>query len=301
VGQIERFQLRHGILLLDEPELHLNPDLLRNWVAFLRDTIVTGQVWISTHSLEAVEAAGPDSTFVLERAPDSRIVEGVSSLADRPVLSVLSAAVGSPAFSPRKLRFVYIEGDRRGREKERFYSLYGDSRFVRFIEGGGCAEVTKKLATVRELAEDADEQLRAGGAIDRDFRTDQQISELASKTPVYVLGCHEIENMFLHPEALQRIAERSGVAWTAIDAICRTADRFAGLWILHRAATVSGVVSAEARTLRRAGGILDWAAFVADKMAAINQIASAAFDRANPSYSALCNDLIDSANEYERV
>jgi predicted ATPase len=34
VGQIERFKLRRGLLPIDEPELHLNPDLLRTWLQF---------------------------------------------------------------------------------------------------------------------------------------------------------------------------------------------------------------------------------------------------------------------------
>ncbi|MEX0596056.1 MAG: AAA family ATPase, partial [Candidatus Paceibacterota bacterium] len=58
VGQIERFQLRKGIFLLDEPELHLNSDLVRLWVSYLQNTIDEGQVWLATHSLEAVEVAG---------------------------------------------------------------------------------------------------------------------------------------------------------------------------------------------------------------------------------------------------
>ena len=62
IGQIERFQLRTGLMLLDEPELHLNPDLVRAWIAYLRDTVGDGQVWLATHSLEAVEVAGPDAT-----------------------------------------------------------------------------------------------------------------------------------------------------------------------------------------------------------------------------------------------
>ena len=35
VGQIERFGLRKGLLLVDEPELHLNYDLLRAWISFV--------------------------------------------------------------------------------------------------------------------------------------------------------------------------------------------------------------------------------------------------------------------------
>jgi predicted ATPase len=119
-GQIDRFRLQHGLMLVDEPELHLNPDLLRIWLAFLRDTILDGQVWFATHSLEAVEIAGPESTFVFERDQDTRLVYNPRILSGRPVLSALSAAIGSPAFSLSKLCFVFIEGDRQSRERERF-------------------------------------------------------------------------------------------------------------------------------------------------------------------------------------
>lgn len=251
IGQIERFQLHQGILLIDEPELHLNPDLLRNWVAYLRDTVEDGQVWISTHSLEAVETSGPSSSFVLERTKDTRVVENIRPLSDCPVLSVLSAAIGSPAFSLSNLKFVFIEGDRQGREKERFYSLYGDSRYVRFIEGGGCVEVTKKLSAVRELASEADEQLFVGGVIDADFRTQAMIVDLQEKTPVFVLGCHEVENLYLHPEALQVVCNRAGIEKQALDIVKDAADSFAGTWILQRTILNTEVKIEAARTLNQ--------------------------------------------------
>src|SRR5205085_11438381 len=58
VGQIDRFGLRQGLFLLDEPELHRNADLIRTWVSYLLGTVKEGQIWLATHSLEAVEAAG---------------------------------------------------------------------------------------------------------------------------------------------------------------------------------------------------------------------------------------------------
>lgn len=136
VGQIERFHLRRGLLLIDEPELHLNPDLLRNWLTFLRDTIEDGQVWAATHALEAAEVAGPDSSFVLERDPETRTVTSASSLRTRPVLSALATAVGAPAFSLYRRRFVYVEGDRETGERERFFRICGGMKVNRFIEGG---------------------------------------------------------------------------------------------------------------------------------------------------------------------
>lgn len=301
IGQIERFKLRDGLLMIDEPELHLNPDLLRNWIAYLKDTIVTGQVWISTHSLEAVEAAGPDSTFVLERTSDTRLVEKVEALSNKPVLSVLSAAVGSPAFSLRNLRFVYIEGDRQGREKERFYRLYGDARFVRFIEGGGCDEVTKKLSAVRELAEDADEQLKAGGVIDRDFRTEEQIAEKVSRTPVHVLGCHEIENLFLHPGALQRIAERSVIQVSAVDLLREASDQFAGLWVLARAVSLSSGLTELNKQLRKKAAQLSWKEIEIDRNGVVDQILQEAINTGDTTYEQLRNELLQSVAVYESV
>lgn len=239
VGQIERFGLRNGLLLIDEPELHLNPDLLRTWVAFLRDTVLDGQVWVATHSLEAVEVTGPDASFVFERDPINRITRSVAPLGARPVISALSAAIGAPAFSLSRLRFVLIEGDRQSRERERFYDVCGEPDINRFIEGGSCHEVIRRLEYVRDLAAETGEQLRVGGVIDRDFRSDAEVGTLESTSSIHVLGCHEVENLFLSPETLQVLASRSGS--TTADAptmLLESSDELAGLWVAQRAASL---------------------------------------------------------------
>ncbi|MGH9893284.1 MAG: hypothetical protein ACREA0_15095, partial [bacterium] len=55
-------------------------------------------------------------------------------------------------------------------------------------------EVARKLAAVADLAEMSEEELRVGGVIDHDFRTEQQLATMTEMAPVFVLGCHEIEN-----------------------------------------------------------------------------------------------------------
>ena len=238
VGQTDRFKLQRGLLLIDEPELHLNPDLLRNWLAFLRDTITDGQIWIATHSLEAVEVAGPNATFVFERDRDDRIVRAPSVLAGRPVLSALSAAVGSPAFAISRLRFVYIEGDRQSRERERFFAICGEAEQNRFLDGGSCSEVLRRLDDVRSLAAASGEQLHVGAVVDRDFRSKASANQLMSEAGVHVLSCHEIENVFLQPEALEVLLERAGRSDESASSIVQeAADYHAGLWIAQRAAS----------------------------------------------------------------
>lgn len=238
-GQIDRFKLQRGLLLVDEPELHLNPDLLRTWLQFLGSTIQEGQVWFATHSLEAVEVAGPEATFVFERDPETRTVSDPRRLHGRPVLSALSAAIGSPAFSLSKLRFVFVEGDRQTRERERFYAVCGDPETNRFLEGGGCLEVLRRISDIAQLAAQTTEQLRVGGVVDRDFRSPSEADALEAESGVHVLGCHEIENVFLQPEAIDVLLNRAGKTGQSAESVTREcSDIFAGLWVVERAASV---------------------------------------------------------------
>lgn len=262
IGQIDRFQLRRGLFLLDEPELHLNADLLRTWVTFLRDSVENGQVWIATHALEAVEVAGPEATFVLERAENRHGATAAFALVERPAFSALATAVGAPAFTLANRHFVYIEGDGQGREQERFYQVCGEPTINRFLEVGSCGEVVERLAGVIELTQNSDEQLRVGGVIDRDFRTPQQIAELRRQAPIYVLECHEIENLFLHPDIISRLLVRAGrPAAKAATVLREASDRFAGMWITQRAAMVHPQAIELKPELRRRAGSLSWKDF----------------------------------------
>ena len=235
-GQIDRFGLRQGLFLLDEPELHLNADLIRTWVGYLMSTVSSGQIWLATHSLEAVEAAGQQATFVLERNLETRKVDGLARLDKRPVLSVLSRTVGTPAFSISQLRFVFIEGEEGIGERERFRKLAGSPADVRFMECGSCTEVIRRVGAVRALADESGSEIKVGGVVDRDFQTQTKISALTKEHGVLVLPVHEVENFFLHPETMMTLAQQNGCADVDIERLIReAADERAGSWIFQRA------------------------------------------------------------------
>lgn len=299
IGQIARFRLRTGLLLIDEPELHLNPDLVRTWLAFLRDTVEEGQVWVATHSLEAVEVSGPEAAFVMERTDESRLVNRVSSLEGRPVFSALSVAIGAPGFSISRLRFVFIEGSRETRERERFFALCGNASAYRFLEGGSCNEVAQRLAWVRDLAEETHEQLHVGGVIDRDFRTPDEVAELAQRAGVHVLGCHEIENMFLHPDALRIIGARLGQAeFDPQDRLRDAADAFAGVWILQHAAAQGPGLPRPNRAMRSETGRLTWEAINGDENGAVSSLVAAHGDLGAGAADGWRSGLLDSIRAY---
>lgn len=276
VGQMDRFGLREGLLLIDEPELHLNADLIRTWVSYLQGTVGTGQIWLATHSLEAVEAAGQKATFVLERNEGTRKVDRLARLDTRPVLSALSRAVGTPAFSISQLRFVFVEGEEGVGERERFHRLAGSPQNVRFMECGSCNEVVRRVLNTKALAKEAEAGIRIGGIVDRDFRSADEVSQL-TQSRLFVLGVHEIENLFLHPPTLAHLLAQNGVGSTEpAELIQSAADARGGSWIFQYA-----LGTRNAKTLpelapgaKEHAKSLTWAVIDSDREQAIASIAS---------------------------
>lgn len=261
IGQVDRFGLRKGLFLLDEPELHLNADLIRSWVAYLTGTVEAGQIWLATHSLEAVEAAGQQATFVLERDENTRKVGSLARLDTRPVLASLSRAVGTPAFSISQLLFVFIEGEESVGERERFRKLAGLSQEVRFIECGSCNEVTRRVQSVKSLSNESEAGIRVTGVVDRDFRTESIIAQLMAQG-IYTLQVHEIENFFLDPVTLKVLLDQNGKTDAApSDLILSASDARAGSWIFQYAMATANMqslpqIATEAKSRAKA---LSWA------------------------------------------
>lgn len=237
ISQIDRFALKKGLLLVDEPELHLNYDLLRSWIGFLKDSVEEGQIWLATHALEVVEVTGQEATFILERAEQTRHIIATYPLSSQPIIATLSRALGSAAFSISNLSFVLIEGEEEIGERERFRLLCNVPSHVRFLESGDCKEVIRRVSTLQFLAATSGQNIRVGGIIDGDWRPKQEREELEKKG-LFVLGVHEVENFFLNPATLKELMVSIGGEPTEVEAlITRAADRRAGAWIFDSART----------------------------------------------------------------
>lgn len=285
IGQIDRFGLRQGLFLLDEPELHLNADLIRMWVGYLTSTVQNGQVWLATHSLEAVEAAGQQATFVLERNEATRRVDSLARLDQRPVLSALSRAVGTPAFSISKLLFVFIEGEEGVGERERFRKLAGLPQDVRFMECGSCNEVVRRVGVIRALANESEAGMRICGVVDRDFRSDADAALLTKDSSVLVLSVHEIENFFLHPDTLQLLLAQNGRGhMEPLQIVQNAADSRAGSWVFQYAMATRNAKQLPdiAPTAKELAKGLQWRQLSAERDASLDRIVNASsFDDAN--------------------
>ena len=302
IGQIDRFGLRHGLFLLDEPELHLNADLIRSWVGYLTDSVETGQIWLATHSLEAVEAAGQRATFVLERNEETRSVNTLARLDTRPVLSALSRAVGTPAFSISQLLFVFVEGEESVGERERFRKLADAPQNVRFMECGSCNEVIRRVEAIKGLAHEAEAGIRIAGIVDRDFRNDAAVTALLNDNGIYALPVHEAENLFLHPATLRILLQQNGRAeLVPIDLIRDASDARAGSWIFQHAMATPNAKSLPEipNPAKERAKSLSWAEIDADRNVTIRDIVGLARFESDDAHKFL-QILNISTNAYPR-
>ena len=302
IGQIDRFGLRQGLMLLDEPELHLNADLIREWVSYLTGTVEDGQIWLATHSLEAVEAAGQHATFVLERNERTREVDTLVRLDHRPALSALSRAVGTPAFAISQLLFVFVEGAQGIGERERFRKLCNTTQGVRFIECGSCNEVLRRLADINDIAAEADTGIRVGGIVDRDFRSDQEAETLSNANGICVLAVHEVENFFLHPPTLESLLALNGQTDVdPVQLVRNCADARAGSWVFQHAMATPNAqrLPKIATPAKERAKAMAWAEIDADRDQAIDAIAALSnYDE--PTRESLRDIIRVSIRSYER-
>ena len=236
-AMVDRLSVTNGILVIDEPELHLHSDMVRRLIQVVSSTVTGGQIWFSTHSYEAVEAAGYDHVYLIMRDAD-----GASKLESLPPIGgvgALIAALGVPAVSLAGRKFVLVEGGKAVGERARFEALCGNQEHVRFVPIGSTKkDVIKNFDILKSFGESTDDQLVFSAVVDSDFDSLPEVGTESPNGSVFQLGLHEVENLYLDPAVWTVLAAQIGandLVEGFPDSVIELSDRWAGSWIWNRA------------------------------------------------------------------
>lgn len=207
------------MLLVDEPETYLHPNLQRQILHLLRDS--QSDVFIATHSSEIVAEAEPNEIIVIDRsrksarrAADLRGVQGA-------LTHIGSARNVVMTQLARTSNALLVEGDD-------FAILRSVARTLKLpglASGTSIAPMpldgfptTERLRSICEgIHESLGADVFVAACFDRDHRCDEEVESLQKSFAkyadlVFILGRHELENYLLSPQVVQRALTRLSTA-----------------------------------------------------------------------------------------
>lgn len=183
---------KYDVIILDEPDAHLHPSLVRKFLTVLQTVLVEqhgARVIMSTHSPSTVSFAPPGSVFELRRHDEPRLIP-VANTAE-----VVAKLCGGLVAVDPATRFVVLEGPT---DLEFYRSLWilmteaGLPAFpgVSFSFKEGCTKVQETIGFLREWDFD-----RFFGILDRDAGPNSNIES----DGIYVLERNGVENYLFDP------------------------------------------------------------------------------------------------------
>jgi hypothetical protein len=224
-------------VLIDEPDLHLHPNLQLKVFDYLRllSSEESTQFIIATHSPTIVEYATFDELYLLRpielvHPGDNQLVQVAT---DEQRLSLLRDIFGTTSNLTAMQPLVVVEGPEGSTpgksvsDRKLYRALHPGFDRTILISGGGKAECIKLVSTLNSFVHEYSPHIRAVALLDLDLPH--------REPPPYVkyLTVSMIENLLLDPdaiwEAIQSIVERTGFSsiedvQSALDAIISAAE-----------------------------------------------------------------------------
>ena len=205
------------VLVIDEPEVYLHPDVQRQLVGILRD--IGPDIVIASHSTEIIGESDPYEILVVDKKKNS-----ASRLKDINQIQTALDNIGSVhnvklTHLARTGRLLYIEGSNDGKILRRFARKLGlvelaSGNDITMIESEGFSSWKKIEASAWAFEKALQGQFRIGAVFDRDYFSNEEIEivlqKLSIRFPaVYIHDRKEIENYMLVPGPLNRAIQKT--------------------------------------------------------------------------------------------
>jgi hypothetical protein len=208
------FFLRHdvtdAILVIDEPELHLHPELARTLLQHMMSIRPRNQVWVATHNPEVVDEAGRDRVTYIARDRDSHKAVAVRAVDEEETVTLLRDFFGFSGYIGIGRTLVFLEGSDSSSDRKVFTSLFPDTRrLIRFVPAGGVENHARLNAAILKILEGGLGWMKFYLIRDRDYLTDELATHYTSHSSgrVYVLRRHHIENYLVVPSAISLVVK----------------------------------------------------------------------------------------------
>lgn len=228
-----------SILIVDEPELYLHPDVQRQLLSILRES--GPDIVVATHSTEIMSEADPSEILLIDKtkkvADRLRDVEGVQA-ALATIGSIQNITLTRLA---QNRRVLFAEGDTDFKLIRRFARVMGFEEIAAgtaftTLESGGFSGWQKVRGLAASFQEALGFDLKIAAIFDRDYWCDEEVASVEAELSKHISywhihTCKEIENYLLVPAVIERalmsaIRERDARSGNTTDISITTREIF---------------------------------------------------------------------------
>lgn len=206
-----RFHQLHpnrSVILFDEADAHLHPDLERRYLQELRRIAKGNQIILTTHSPEMMIAAGSESLYTIQKEP---LASGGNQLQrvtpDENLHGVLAELMGSRGLISFNQRIVFIEGEHASADREIFEAFFPPAEHnISFVPAGDSSTIQKTAERINSLLTSAISFQQYFCIIDQDIdrgESDPCVGRRLFRLPVY-----HVENYLLDPAIILKVTSQ---------------------------------------------------------------------------------------------
>ena len=222
----------HSVVLLDEPELHLNPALIRGLPQFYHQHIgkaLGNQVWLVTHSDAFLrEAIGHEGlqVFHMQHAGDSEIADNQMRKLrpNEESESLILGMVGNLATYRPGAKVVFLEGEDSEFDLRMVSRLFPSiENDINLVSGGSRSRVEAIHKTLERGIEAGNIPIKIYSVVDKD--SGPLVGPTGDFRRHFSWDVYHIENYLLEPKFIDEALSRLGVSHNDVSTLGRIDER----------------------------------------------------------------------------
>jgi len=202
-----RHSISNSVIVVDEPELHLHPELARKFVRLMRTTMPGNQIWSATHSADLIDEAGRERAFFVRRKlTNPAEAEALPATSEEHELQILRDLFGYSGFIGVSKKLVFMEGTNAGADRKTFTNLFPElTDEIKIIPSGSSSNLQRINRAILSLLSSNVARCEFYLIRDRDYMSEQAVAKQEASAPkrLFVLKRHEIENYLLAEDVIQ--------------------------------------------------------------------------------------------------
>jgi predicted ATPase len=206
------FFLRHNVtnavVVIDEPELHLHPELGRLLIRAMQGVKSNNQIWLATHNAEIIDEAGRDRVIYIASDPDTRASRVTPGSDEAEAIKHLKDLFGYSGYMGIGKNMVFLEGQNSSSDRKVFANLFPQHRGkVKFIPAKSSDNMARLNAAILAILESNLGWMQFYLIRDHDYLTQEAVKKYKENSAgrIHVLKRHEIENYLLDPDLIAEV------------------------------------------------------------------------------------------------